>query len=542
VLENLAFCFYILDSLVNQARLMMRKFFLLIFLPILFVNGEEIVPKFKISSVIVYPDQGFITKVSSFKVRRGENIVKIFKLTPMLVDASVQVEIAKGTGVKILDVKVVETFLEGAEVEKVKKLRVKLDSLNKLLSEKGGEVEVITGKIEQLKKLSPPGQRFTIQEVESYFKFYERMLAENIKGRIELQGEIEKLNEEKKKVEEELNRLSSLKERSKTIEIYLMSEREEQIGLKVSYLVGGTGWVPGYEIRASSLDSKVDFNFFAFVRQLTGEDWDSDVEIEISTARVSILGTPPEISQWVVDVYQPRPIKPFLKQRELAVEGEKAPVEEFPAPEVEVEPTSFSFKLRQKFKIPSDGQPHRVYIASFSESVPFVYYAVPKLSRYAYLRAGLRNNFTFPILPGKVWIFIDGKYVSSSSFDKILPEDSFSVSFGVDEAVSVDRKLKRKFTEYTGIVGRNVKISYDYEIEVQNGKKGEIMIEIVDNFPISRNEKIKVVLESPKSVEAEIGDDGIIRWRFNLPVGGKKILSVKFYVEFPKDLKVVGLE
>jgi uncharacterized protein (TIGR02231 family) len=154
----------------------------------------------------------------------------------------------------------------------------------------------------------------------------------------------------------------------------------------------------------------------------------------------------------------------------------------------------------------------------------------------------LKNEFAFPILPGKVNVFIDGKYVSSSSFNKILPGDSFDVSFGVDEAVRVERKLKRKFTEYTGLVGKNVKISYEYEIEVQNGKGREISIEVRDNFPISRNEKIKVVLESPRGEEAQIGDDGIIRWRFNLPVGGKKILSVKFYVEFPKDLKVVGLE
>jgi uncharacterized protein (TIGR02231 family) len=515
--------------------------FLFLLLSLIPARADEIAPRFKINSVVVYTDQALISKVAVFKVKQGESVVKVSKLTPMLVDGSVQVEITKGSGVKILDVKVVETFLEGAEVEKAKRLRAKLDSLNKLLSEKAGKVEVIAGKIEQLKKLSPPGQRFTVQEVESYFKFYERMLAENVNERTKLQGEIEKLNEEKKRIEDELRSLTSVKEKSKSIEIYLMSERDEEMGLRVSYVVYGANWVPGYEVRVSS-GGKVDLSFFAFVRQLTGEDWGSDVDIEISTARVSVSGTPPEISQWIVDVYQPRPIKPFLKREEPAVEKAETPEIEFLAPEVEIEPTSFSFKLRQKLEIPSDDQQHRVFISSFSESVPFVYYAVPKISRYAYLQTKLKNEFAFPILPGKVNVFIDGKYVSSSSFNKILPGDSFDVSFGVDEAVRVERKLKRKFTEYTGLVGKNVKISYEYEIEVQNGKGREISIEVRDNFPISRNEKIKVVLESPRGEEAQIGDDGIIRWRFNLPVGGKKILSVKFYVEFPKDLKVVGLE
>ncbi len=531
---ELALKIQIIEMMLNISFL----FLLLSFIP---TRADEIIPRFKINSVVIYTDKAFVSKVSTFKVKQGESIVKVSKLTPMLVDESVQVEIVRGSGVKILDVKVVETFLEVTEVEKVKRLRARLDSLNRSSFEKAGKLEVITSKIEQLKKLSPLGQRFTIQEVESYFKFYERMLGENIKERIELQSEIEKLNEEKKRIEEELKTLTSVKEKSKGIEIYLMSDRDEEVGLRVSYVVYGANWAPGYEVRVSS-NGKVDLGFFAFVRQLTGEDWGSDVDIEISTARVSVSGTPPEMSQWIVDVYQPRPVKPFLRREEPAVEKAEMPEIEFLAPEVEIEPTSFNFKLKQRLEIPSDDRPHRVFISSFSETVPFVYYAVPKLSRYAYLRTRLRNNFAFPILPGRVNVFIDGKYVSSSSFNKILPGDSFDVSFGIDEAVRVERRLKKKFTEYTGIVGKNVKISYEYEIEVQNGKGREITIEVKDNFPVSRNEKIKVVLESPKGEECEIGDDGIIRWRFNLPVGGKKILNIRFYVEYPKDLKVVGLE
>jgi uncharacterized protein (TIGR02231 family) len=249
--------------------MMLNIFFLFLLLSLIPARADEIAPRFKINSVVVYTDQTLISKVAVFKVKQGESVVKVSKLTPMLVDGSVQVEITKGSGVKILDVKVVETFLEGAEVEKAKRLRAKLDSLNKLLSEKAGKVEVIAGKIEQLKKLSPPGQRFTIQEVESYFKFYERMLAENVNERTKLQGEIEKLNEEKKKIEDELRSLTSVKEKSKSIEIYLMSERDEEVGLRVSYVVYGANWVPGYEVRVSS-GGKVDLSFFAFVRQLTG--------------------------------------------------------------------------------------------------------------------------------------------------------------------------------------------------------------------------------------------------------------------------------
>jgi hypothetical protein len=97
-----------------------------------------------------------------------------------------------------------------------------------------------------------------------------------------------------------------------------------------------------------------------------------------------------------------------LKREEPAVEKAETPEIEFLAPEVEIEPTSFSFKLRQKLEIPSDDQQHRVFISSFSESVPFIYYAVPKISRYAYLQTKLKNEFAFPILPGRLMFLLMG--------------------------------------------------------------------------------------------------------------------------------------
>ncbi len=525
----------------------MAKMIKLLLLSFIFQSFFSSTPAHEITSVTIYPHNASVTKVINASVNKGENLIKLSGLPSSIANQSVQVEVVKGKGVKITDVKVEETYLEKPEVEKVSKLKAKIDSLNDLISLKVVEIEVVSGKIEFLKKLSPSlqVQRFTVTEIENYFKFYGKTLNENFKEKIKLEKELEKLKQEKKTLEDELGKITFVKEKGKNIEIYLLSDFKGEIALRISYLVFSAGWLSGYEVRVNSLEGKVEFNFFAFVRQSTGEDW-VNVPVEISTAQVTIWGMPPEIMPWNVDVYQPTPIKPFLgkvqgvEREELKAEMPE-PSSGFVVPEVESAITSVNFKL-QKLSIPSDNQLHKVFLSSFSSEVPLVYYAVPKLSRYAYLRASLKNEFSFTILPGEARIFIDGRYVSTSSLKKILPGEIFNLSFGVDGGIKVDRRLKKKFTEYTGAFGRNKKISYEYEIEVENGKMRDVLIEVKDNFPVSRNEKIKVVLESPSEKEAEIGSDGIVTWRINLKSGEKKVLILKFYIEHPKDIEVVGLE
>jgi len=84
---------------------------------------------------------------------------------------------------------------------------------------------------------------------------------------------------------------------------------------------------------------------------------------------------------------------------------------------------------------------------------------------------------------------------------------------------------------------------------VSQVQKGENRVKItgitpylMDQFPVSRNEKIKVDLDAPKKDEAKIAEDGLILWNLRLAPHEKKTLNIKFSVEHPKDLKITGLE
>ncbi|MBS3907990.1 MAG: mucoidy inhibitor MuiA family protein [Syntrophaceae bacterium] len=515
----------------------------------------EIESPSRIQNIVIYTDRAMIKKEAAFPVKKGENIIKILGITPNLIDESVQVSFGEKSAPRVLDVKIEQTFLQKRNLEKVQQLQSRLDSLNELVKTHMDEIAVINNSIDFLKKVVPfpQNQKVTPSEVEEHIKFVEKALSGNHEKTLKIENKLRKLNEEKKAVENELKNLSSIRDRSKNLVITLLSPADQkEIKLQFTYVVTGAGWVPQYDVRADSKSEKIEVDCFAMIKQSTGEDW-KDAAVEISTAKPSVQGTPPELSAWHVDIYQPKPIPlpspsrfPMERQEGRlsksmeAVEDAAKPFEE---PQLKEEMTSLTFILPRTVTVPSDNQPHRVLIASSNPEAKMRYYAVPKLSRYAYLRANLKNPFPFPLLPSRMNIFLDDKFVSNASLGKtILPMEELYLSLGVDEGIKMERKLQKKFTESAGLLSKNIRVNYEYAIDITNGKNREVTIDLNDQFPLSRNEQIKVELESPGKDEARISAEGIIAWNLKMNPGEKKNLKIKFKVEHSKDLKITGME
>ena len=126
---------------------------------------------------------------------------------------------------------------------------------------------------------------------------------------------------------------------------------------------------------------------------------------------------------------------------------------------------------------------------------------MPKLSQYAFLRANFKNPFAFPLLHGHMNVFLNERLVSAVAQKMtILPDEEMSLSLGVDEGITIERKLQKKFTEYAGVFSKDTKVKYEFTIDIANGKGREIVLDLMDQFPVSRNEKIKVETDAPKKM------------------------------------------
>ncbi|HBG93360.1 MAG: hypothetical protein A2X54_03990 [Nitrospirae bacterium GWF2_44_13] len=525
--------------------------FSLVFLSNAGASPAEIESVPKIQNIVLYPDSAMIKKEAAVAVKKGENIIRISGLTANLTDESVQVNIKEKAAVRISGVRVEKTYLQKTMQDKIQKLQPRLDSINELIKEHSNEISAINSSIEFLKKTVPfpQNQKVTQSEVEGHAKFIEKSLSVSYDRTAKIENKIKKLNEEKRAVENELKNLSSSRDESKTIVINLLSNADREINLGLSYIVTNAGWSPQYDVRADSATGKIDMACFASIAQSTGEDW-KNANIEISTARPS-YGPPPELSAWYVDIYKPMPssykYKKAIKGEDFIMSKEKASEmvleQRFEEPKIKAEATSFSFIIPGKVNIPSDNQPHRILIASSSKDAKLDYYAAPKLSRHAHLRAGLKNPLPFPIFSGQMSIFLDERFVNTTSVDKqILSDEDMNLSLGIDEGIKIEKKLLKKFTEYSGVFSKDTQINYEYAIDIVSSKDKEIGINIRDNFPVSKNEQIKVVLESPKKEDAKTSDDGIISWDLRLKPNEKRYLKIKFRVEHPKNLRITGLE
>jgi hypothetical protein len=201
-----------------------------------------------------------------------------------------------------------------------------------------------------------------------------------------------------------------------------------------------------------------------------------------------------------------------------------------------------TFELNTKNTIPSDNSPHKVTIAMNVQPIEFEYTSVPKILPKVYLKGKVVNNNDYPILEGEINIFMDNEFVNKTHTDIVVPTDTLSLALGIDESIKCEKTLKNRYIESTGLFGGGRRVNYDFEIKVVNNRKTKESISVIDQLPISKNEKIQVELISPDKKDVEINADKELIWKLELNPGETKILPLKFYVELPDKTNIYGLE
>lgn len=371
-----------------------------------------------------------------------------------------------------------------------------------------------------------------------------------------LQAEIDRVNRE----------LSSLGSGSRMsvleAEIQVEAQAAVKARIEVSYIVAGPSWRPDYVIRADSEAYKLSVQYRAIVRQSTGESW-KDAALRLSTARPQVGGTMPTLSPWDIDVYRPAPSRSESAKMargmaapapstamgaadRLAAETEPAPDMGYVGASAETGATAVLFSIPGATTVESDNRDRTVTIAVLDLPVVWSYAAVPKLSPYAYFRAEATNESDFPFLPGRTHIYVDGSYVADAGMAAVPTGGEFRADLGIDEAVTVERALKRKFDESTGVVAKKSKTTWEYVTTVKNGKGLPVVVTVSDQLPVSMNEQIVVKAIDPvllKDTEAlRKVDYETFEWTLRLAPRKEASIRLSFSVEYPRGTPVTGLE
>lgn len=562
----------------------MKKFF---WIPgfILLINSQvfaaDVNAPSRISEVTVYSSGAFVTRTAQVELKIGDTGVIFAGIIPEIDENSIRVK-GKGTAVaKILGAQMKREYTEEAPAARVQQLETEIQAIEDQNAKLENEKRVLAEEKQYLDSIrlfanqKIPEDLVTkmpsAQDLEATLVFLSNQLKANFARSQEIDIVI---RESQKKLEvlrrelEEISGAGRKVKRSIVVEIEVV--KGGSLDLELSYKVNGASWHAVYDARADFEKSEVELVSYAVVRQNSGEDWE-DVNMILSTAQVTSGGNMPEANSWFL-----RPYQPPVPMRSLAMDSVRAEkrmkmqasgvsgfgAEEAKAPmsapvmmeaenayaQAEAKGISVAYKLSRKATVKTDGSDHKLPVTSQRLASNFEYSAYPRAAAMAYLRSLVTNAKDLQLLGGRVNVFFDGDFVGTSSFESIAPGQEFDLYMGADENVKVKRELLEKKSDDVflgGIPSPTKKVIYKYKLTVENYKAKASKIHLFDAIPVSEDERIKVKV-SGLSMEPKQKDwkdrKGIWRWEFLLEPKARQEIFYTCTVEFPRGMRVEGLD
>ncbi len=542
-------------------------------------SASEVNAPSRISQVTVYASSAFVTRSATVPVTPGDTRVVFAAIVPEIDENSLRVK-GRGTAeVKILGAQLKREFTADVPVEKVQQLTDEIQALEDQNAKCDNEKQVLDDEKKYLdsvrlfadKKIPEDlvTKMPTTQELEDIRVFLNLRLKENLNGRQEIDITIRKNQKRLEALRRELEQIAGPGQKVKrSILVEVEVAREGNLDLEVSYGVNGASWNALYDARASFEKSQVELVSYGIVRQNTGEDWD-DVDMVLSTARVTGNGNMPEADPWFIRPYQPPVPRRAYPMKAKAAGGmgragmaesapmaadammlAAAPLEEAANvyAQAEAKGVSVAYKLSRKVTVKSDGEEHKLPISSQTLAAHFEYSAYPRAAALAYLRSRVSNDKDLQLLAGRVNVFMEGDFVGTSGIASIAPGQEFDLYMGIDENVKIKRELlerKKDDVLLGGIPSPTMKETFKYKLTVENYKAAASTVNLFEAIPVSEDERIKAKV-SQTSLEPKEKDwkdrKGIWRWEFSLEPKGKQEIFYTIVVEYPRGMRVEGLD
>jgi uncharacterized protein (TIGR02231 family) len=534
----------------------------------------------RISEVTVYSSSAFVTRSAQVELKTGDTKVIFSDIIPEIDENSIRVK-GKGTAeVKILGAQMKREFTENAPVARVQELEAEIQAIEDQNAKSENEKRVLAEEKQYLDSIrlfanqKIPEDLVTkmpsAQELEATLVFLDTKLKANFARGQELDIAVRESQKKLEVLHRELAEISgSGRKLKRSIVVEIEVVKAGSLKLDLSYMVHGASWNAVYDARADFEKSEVELVSYAVVRQSSGENWE-DVDMVLSTAQVTSGGNMPEANSWFI-----RPEPPPMPMRGMAKAAKRAEmrmqemndalggsaegvmmqaaapammVAENAYAQAEAKGVSVAYKLSRKATVKTDGSDYKLPITSQALASNFEYSAYPRIAAMAYLKSLVTNAKDLQLLGGRVNVFFDGDFVGTSSFESIAPGQEFDLYMGADENVKVKRELLEKKSDDVflgGIPSPTKKMIYKYKLTVENYKTKASKVNLFDAIPVSEDERIKVKV-SGLSLEPKQKDwkdrKGIWRWELQLEPKGKQEIFYTCTVEFPRDMRVQGID
>jgi uncharacterized protein (TIGR02231 family) len=542
----------------------------------------------RIVAVTVYPTSALVTR--EVDVPAGAGLAELI-VTP-LPSPTVQSSLyAEGTeGVRILSTRFRIRPVQADTREDVRRLQEELVELQRTQDRAETDMKSIQGTQQYLGKLENFTAANTMHAAEkggpnsdstiALSKYLIETRQEKARELIALQHKVQILTEKMEFARRKLNELTASPSRTEQDAVIVVDRANAgATKVRLNYLVEAASWHPQYKVRAGKEGKDpVRLEYLAGVTQHTGEDW-TNVNLVLSTAQPMLNSAPPELQKLNV-VAVPRGAATVVLQAPNAMELEgrvkdlrsKAQKDinegrassgegwfnraaaldqswELLNPEAAVkrgcalafrEGPSVIYHLNTALTVPSRNDEQVVEVTRIDVPPAYYYKAVPVLTPHVYRLADLVNQSKYVLLPGDATVYIGTDFVGQQTLPLVAIGEQFTVGFGVDPQLQVQRQMidKSRSTK-----GGNQSLHYDYRILVSSYKTERVKMQVWDRLPHADTEAVGVSLIK---ANPEISTDALyvreqkpinlLRWDVSVEANqtGEKALAINY--EFKLEL------
>lgn len=349
------------------------------------------------------------------------------------------------------------------------------------------------------------------------------------------------------------------------IKVKLQSPRAITTQLNIAYVTENAGWVPTYDIHATNVNEPIQLSYKAKIYQNSGINWDN-VNITLSSGNPSQNREIPTFHPWFLSEYQPP--QPIARDRqniaihesndhlslELYESAKVASVAYKPEEKKErlEKPISdyvvadnagiyTQYQINLPYTIPSDGKTHMIFIQQEALEADYQYIAMPKWDNEVFLQATINDWQNLNLLPGTTTVYFENHYVGQGAINLDEIKNGLNLSLGVENRISVKRE-EIKTEGATGIFGgNNIERKQGYLFTAINARPDTVQLTIIDQLPVSQNEKIKI--QDLQLQDAEHNAvNGKLSWQLELKPQETKNFEYHYKIRYPKEMNVTGLQ
>ncbi len=501
----------------------------------------------RIDSVTVYPDGANVTRVVQVSLAEGVNVVtlegfpgdiELGGVTARAEDERVEVRFVR------LDVREQRDAYD-AEVRRLQAAKTEVEEAIAEIDDRIAAGEMQLEFLEALAQEYASKERSEAASGRADIASWRQAVDAIGSGAGAVMGEIRasrKLRREREKdlsvLQRELDSKRGRDADSASLKLSLVSQAALETSLRVSYFQWAAEWEPSYSAYLDSAASQLRLLHEAQVSQTTGEEW-RDVQLTFSTSELDDSMQAPDQESRFLDLADPGAHKRVqMRQRESAFASDSG-IEEVvvtAAPRSE-NPYSIVYRASDRTDvINSTDQAQAVPLGEYRLGVSLVTRVTPRQDARAYLTARFTHDGETPLFAGPMRVFVDGTFAGVSDLPDLLSQSEATLPMGPDRQLEVTVVDQGGEKGRAGLLNaRNTQLT-DFLFDIANRHAREIDLEVVDFYPVPRDERIEVSV--PRSATAPDEQDlddrpGVVVWRKALGPGERWRIVHQYEVNYP---------